>query len=182
MWIKNIMGIKKNPIAAGVVGLVFGTVLGVLIDRYINKCDCGKEIVPAAGGMSRSGDGQNVPPSFFYNFIEQLNIGDNEAKFIKNKKVDLDQDYNKDAPDYYNAKLQADDILNAFTKIEAARNNVVKNDSSNVNAFDNAVFKTLGVINKEDFDNFKRNIKNIQEKCQSNTEGVTTGFDGFIEE
>jgi len=42
------MGIKKNPIAAGVVGLVFGTVLGVLIDRYINKCDCGKEIFPAA--------------------------------------------------------------------------------------------------------------------------------------
>jgi hypothetical protein len=66
------MGIKKNPIAAGVVGLVFGTVLGVLIDRYINKCDCGKEIVPAAGGISRKGDGSVEQPSFIYNFNEQL--------------------------------------------------------------------------------------------------------------
>jgi len=96
----------------------------------------------------------------------------------------LDKYYKTDAPDYSSAKVEANDILDAFTKIEAARNNVVNNDNDkqNVGTFDNEVFKKLGVSNKEGFDDFKRNIKNIQEECQSKTTGVKTGFEEFRED
>jgi len=139
MWIKNIMGIKKNPIAAGVIGLVFGTVLGVLIDRYINKCDCGKEIFPAAADYS------NQDPVGLVGYY---------------KKIIIDElpKYNEycDKKDTKSASASGKKILDAYNEIEKIKSYVdngnFKESFYGKDVFDEEVPKFP--------DNFKTTIEN----------------------
>jgi len=63
---KNIMGfltkvataVEKDPMpAAATISASLGVVLGIVVSKLVNKCDCSEGMIPARGGMSPGGGG-----------------------------------------------------------------------------------------------------------------------------
>ena len=56
--VKVATSVEKHPIpAAATISASLGVVLGIVVSKLVNKCDCGEGMIPARGGMSPGGGG-----------------------------------------------------------------------------------------------------------------------------
>jgi len=172
----NIMGIKKNPIAVGVVGLVFGTVLGIVIDKHFNKCKCNENISNAKMQAYAKGDKGIV--GYKYSFTNEVNLAEkykNNAITTYNNVLQLCQKNDFESaffeslkiyafPLYDNNKKQihiphANNEISNLYLFAARRDKVSSFDSSHLNDFDE----------KLDYKNwymsFSAEVENTQKNC-----------------
>jgi len=162
------MGIKKNPIAAGVVGLVFGTVLGVLIDRYFNKCECNENISNAKMQSYARGPGAgSAAPK--YNELELAEKYQAEA----NKLLESIQE-KYESKNYKDAFFDSLKIY-AFVNVRDAKNGesylyLISVSRDRVRAFDSKdrleeFDEKLNYTNW--YENIRTKVKEIQLDCYS---------------
>jgi hypothetical protein len=180
------MGIKKNPIAAGVVGLVFGAVLGIVIDKYFNKCECNENISNAKMQSYASGPTSGV--TYKYSF-------DNELKLAKKYKEDANTLFesiqnNYNSQNYNDAFFDSLKIY-AFVDVRDAKNGksflyLISESRNNVRAFDPISSHLNDFDEKLNYTVWYKNISDtveaIQRDCYSKIKDTLNKPHNFGEE